>query len=70
LVNNQLLLLTAGYPEIVEMGAYERYEFCGSGIYPYPPRDLNGPTGVRDCHVDFYDFAVMAAHWLEYSGPD
>jgi hypothetical protein len=60
----------AGYPEIVEMGAYERYEFCGSGIYPYPPGDVSGPTGVRDCHVDFYDFAVMAAHWLEYSGPD
>jgi parallel beta-helix repeat protein len=60
----------AGYPEIVEMGAYERYEFCGSGAYPYPPGDVSGPDGVRDCFLDFYDFAVWAAHWMEYTGPE
>jgi hypothetical protein len=58
-----------GYPEIVEMGAYERYEFCGSGAYPYPPGDVSGPDGVRDCFLDFYDFAVLAAHRMEYTGP-
>jgi hypothetical protein len=59
-----------GYPEIVEMGAYERYEFCGSQAYPYPHGDVSGPDGVRDCYLDFYDFAVWAAHWLEYTGPE
>ena len=59
-----------GYPEIVEMGAYERYEFCGSDAYPYPPGDVSGPDGVSDCFLDFYDFAVWAAHWMEYTGPE
>jgi hypothetical protein len=59
-----------GYPEIVEMGAYERYEFCGSGEYQPPPGDISGPAGVPDCDVNFYDFAVMALHWLEYTGPE
>jgi hypothetical protein len=59
-----------GYPDIVEMGAYERYEFCGSGVYPHPPGDLTGPTAIPDCQVDFFDFAVMAAYWLEYTGPE
>jgi len=52
------------------MGAYERYEFCGSEVYPYPPGDVSGPDGVQDCYIDFYDFAVWAAHWLEYTGPE
>ena len=60
----------SGTPPIVEMGAYERYEFCGSEAYPYPPGDVTGPDGVRDCFLDFYDFAVWAAHWLEYTGPE
>ena len=59
-----------GYPKVVEMGAYERYEFCGSEVYPYPPGDVSGPDGVQDCYIDFYDFAVWAAHWLEYTGPE
>ncbi len=59
-----------GYPEIVEMGAYERYEFCGGGAFPFPPGDISGPDGVRDCKVNIYDFAVVAAHWLEYAGPE
>lgn len=60
----------SGPPPIVEMGAYERYEFCGSEAYPYPPGDVSGPDGVRDCFLDFYDFAVWAAHWMEYTGPE
>ena len=59
-----------GYPKVVEMGAYERYEFCGSEVYPYPPGDVSGPDGVQDCYIDFFDFAVWAAHWLEYTGPE
>ncbi len=59
-----------GTAPIVEMGAYERYEFCGSGVFPYPAHDVTGPDGVQDCRVDFYDFASFAAHWLEYTGPE
>ncbi len=58
------------YPEIVEMGAYERYEFCGDAGHPFPPGDITGPDGIRDCRVDFFDFAVMAAHWLEDLQPE
>ena len=59
-----------GADAIVEMGAYERYEFCGSETYPHPPGDVSGPDGFPDCYLDFYDFAVWAAHWLEYTGPE
>jgi len=33
---------------------------CGDPDYPYPAGDLN-----YDCRVDFYDFAIFAANWLE-----
>ena len=54
-----------GYPEIVEMGAYERYEFCGDPGHPFPVGDIN-----RDCKVDFFDIAIVAAHWLEDARPE
>jgi hypothetical protein len=60
----------AGYTEIVEMGAYERYEFCGDAEHPHPPGDVSGLTGVPDCQLNFLDFAVWGAHWLEDTGPD
>lgn len=59
-----------GYSVIVEMGVYERYEFCGSEAFPYPPGDLSGPNGLRDCLVDFFDLAFLALHWLENTGPE
>lgn len=60
----------AGTPPIVDMGAYERYEFCGSAEFQSPPGDLTGPDGVPDCDVNLYDIAVIALHWLEYTGPE
>lgn len=27
--------------------------------------DMTGPAGLRDGIVDFYDFALLASHWLE-----
>jgi len=64
------VILPASYPDNVDMGAYEWYggPACGDAEHPYPPGDLSGPDGVRDCYVDFFDFAVFAAHWLEYTG--
>lgn len=59
-----------GYPDVVEMGAYERYEFCGDGVYLPATWDLSGPAGVPDCRTDFFDVAVIGAHWLEYTGPE
>ncbi|MBA7476634.1 hypothetical protein ES707_12025 [subsurface metagenome] len=61
-----------GTPPIVDMGAYEWYggPYCGDAEHPYPPGDVSGPDGVRDCYVDFFDFAVFAAHWLECTAPE
>ena len=55
----------SGSPPIVDMGAYERYEFCGSAEFPYPPVDYN-----HDCRVNLLDLAYFAQYWLEYSGPE
>jgi len=38
---------------------------CGDINHPYPPMDFN-----RDCVVDFYDFALFMAHWLDCTSPD
>ena len=27
------------------------------------PGDLGGPVGVPDCHVNFFDFSVLALGW-------
>lgn len=32
--------------------------------------DLSGPLGAPDCSVDLYDFAVLAASWLECNDPE
>jgi hypothetical protein len=37
---------------------------CGDLEHPYPMSDVN-----KDCRVDFFDFAIMAAEWLEETGP-
>jgi hypothetical protein len=37
---------------------------CGDAEHPYPVGDFN-----KDCHVNFYDFAILCQHWLEYTGP-
>ena len=50
---------------IVDMGTYERYEFCGSEVYPYRLGDANG-----DCHFDLADIAIIASQWLDYYGPE
>ena len=55
----------AGTPPIVDMGAYERYEFCGSAEFPYPVMD-----GNHDCHVNLADLAIMVTEWLIYTGPE
>jgi predicted outer membrane repeat protein len=52
------------YPEVVEMGAYERYELCGD-----PSQALQGDLNL-DCYVNFADIAVIGAYWLEYVGPE
>lgn len=41
------------------------YEERESGCLSNPLYDLTGPEGQPDCKVDFYDFAELAAHWLE-----
>ncbi len=53
------------YPNVVDMGAYERYEFCGDVNHPYPPGDVN-----HDCMYDLLDFALSAQYWLTYTGPE
>ena len=42
---------------------------CGDPWHPYPPGDLTGPDGLRDCLVNGLDFAVLASAWL-CSPPD
>lgn len=37
---------------------------CGDDDHPYPIGDVN-----QDCRVDFYDLALVAAHWLEDNNP-
>jgi len=34
------------------------------------PGDIYGPEGRPDCRVDFFDFALLAFHWLECNDPD
>lgn len=42
---------------------------CGDYGTVYLPGDISGPYGERDCHVDFYDFAKIAANWVLCSDP-
>ena len=53
------------YPNVVDMGACERYEFCGDDLSQALKGDLN-----FDCTIDLLDFAVMATYWLQYIGPE
>jgi hypothetical protein len=52
-----------GTPPIVDMGAYEYSDFCGSPIHPYPTGDIN-----TDCAVDIIDTVIMALAWLSEDG--
>ena len=38
---------------------------CGDLLHPYPEYDFTGPEGVKDCIVNFYDFALFSENWLE-----
>ena len=46
----------AGTKPIIDIGAYERNEFCGDSEHPYPVSDVN-----RDCRVGVADLAIMAS---------
>jgi hypothetical protein len=52
------------YLEVVDIGAYERYEFCDD-INQALKGDLN-----LDCYVNLLDLAIMAQYWLQYVGPE
>jgi hypothetical protein len=52
-----------GTPPIVDMGAYERYQFCGDPQHPYPTADMND-----DCVVNFEEVLIMALAWLSEDG--
>ena len=52
------------YPNVVDMGAYERYECCGD-----PLQALKGDLNL-DCYIDLLDFTIMASYWLQYIGPE
>lgn len=45
------------YPAVVDMGAYERYEFCGDVNQAFKG-DLN-----LDCYVNLRDFVIMSVYW-------
>lgn len=38
--------------------------FCGDPRIPSPPGDFN-----NDCYVDFVDFSIMAANWMQCTDP-
>ena len=52
------------YPAVVDMGAYERYEFCGD-----PSQALKGDLNL-DCYIDLLDFGILCCNWLNYVGPE
>jgi hypothetical protein len=52
-----------GTPPIVDMGAYERYEFCGDAEHPYPTVDMND-----DCAVNLEEVRILALAWLSEDG--
>ncbi|MHC4076314.1 MAG: hypothetical protein ACYSRR_04045 [Planctomycetota bacterium] len=43
-----------------EVDAIADVAACGDYKHPYPPGDIN-----QDCSVDFRDFAIMTANWLQ-----
>ena len=54
------------YQAVVDMGAYERYEFCGDDDLG---QALKGDLNL-DCYIDLLDFGIMCGNWLKYVGPD
>lgn len=44
-------------------------QYCGDYGTVYLDGDISGEYGVPDCRVDFYDFAQMAASWVQCSDP-
>jgi|GEM_PF-5152533 len=52
------------YPNVVDMGIYERYEFCGD-----PSQVLKGDLNL-DCYIDLLAFGIMCSNWLQYVGPE
>ena len=52
------------YLAVVDMGAYERYKFCGD-----PSQALKGDLNL-DCYIDLLDLGIMMRNWLQYIGPE
>jgi hypothetical protein len=55
----------AGGAPVIDMGAFERYEYCGDPTHPIAQSDLN-----RDCRVDLQDLALMAGEWMWDTRPE
>jgi|GEM_PF-2378044 len=49
-------------------GAYYQVRYTSNVTCPFA--DISGPewAGVRDCYVNFSDFALLADHWLQTCG--
>ena len=44
--------------------------YCGEVYSQELAGDISGPSGVPDCYVDLYDFALMSQLWLECTDPN
>jgi len=65
---------TYGVPEVkgyMDNFVYEVYipEYCGDVGTQYPVGDLTGLNGIKDCQVNFLDFAFLAKQWLDCTDP-
>ncbi|MHC4394269.1 MAG: hypothetical protein ACYS1A_01315 [Planctomycetota bacterium] len=56
--------LGANMTGMVRPGPQNTSQSCGDATHPYPPGDFN-----QDCTVDFHDFAIFCASWLDDNNP-
>lgn len=50
---------------------FSQMDAAGScGDNGYLTSDISGPDGIPDCYVDIYDFAQIAANWLDCTDPN
>jgi hypothetical protein len=56
-------VVTVGADKVLRLTEVEG--ICGDSSHPYPVGDISGPSGAKDCRVNFYDIAAIAEHWLE-----
>ena len=54
----------AAQPPAAQFSVLGGISYCGDANHPYPVGDLN-----HDCRVDCADFAMVASHWLDCTGP-